>query len=164
MVCGLPTTAGESLARFLPELGELRLRYLLAGLATAARRVGRSTGGARSRDLLLRHPRAAPGCWSIGFERAPARKCFTRTGKARGVGRAAQALGFSRDRGQWPVLLLDDLASELDAHHLSQTLDYLIQVPAQVFITGTSPIPLPADALRPSAMFHVEHAAIAPLL
>ncbi|MFA7486712.1 MAG: DNA replication and repair protein RecF, partial [Lysobacteraceae bacterium] len=104
--------------------------------------------------------------WSIGFERAPAREMFSR-GQEKLVVLAAllaQALGFSQDRGQWPVLLLDDLASELDAHHLSQTLDYLIQVPAQVFITGTSPIPLPADALRPSAMFHVEHAAIAPLL
>ncbi len=159
----------ESLARFLPELGELRLRYLPGwsgdsneeGLAAAL-------AAARSRDLLLGHTSVGPhrADWSIGFERAPAREMFSR-GQEKLVVLAAllaQALGFSRDRGQWPVLLLDDLASELDAHHLSQTLDYLIQVPAQVFITGTSPIPLPADALRPSAMFHVEHAAIAPLL
>lgn len=159
----------ESLGRFLPELGELRLRYL-PGWSGDADEEGLAAAltSARSRDLLLGHTTVGPhrADWSIGFERAPAREMFSR-GQEKLVVLAAllaQALGFSHARGQWPVLLLDDLASELDAQHLAQTLEYLAQVPAQVFVTGTSVIPLPPDTLRPSAVFHVEHAAVAPLL
>lgn len=159
----------ESVRLFLPELGEMRLKYLPgwsgdyteAGLAA-------SLASARSRDLVMGHTTTGPhrADWSVGFEHAPSRGMFSR-GQEKLVVLAAllaQAQGFSRARDQWPVLLLDDLASELDAQHLAQTLHYLAGISAQTFITGTAVIELPAQPVRPVGMFHVEHGVISPLL
>ncbi|HHW4672339.1 MAG TPA: DNA replication/repair protein RecF, partial [Xylella fastidiosa subsp. pauca] len=67
---------------------------------------------------------------------------------------------FFDQRGEWPILALDDLASELDQKHQWRVLEMLAEIPAQVLITGTE-IP---QGLKPyfsvGAMFHVEHGAI----
>ncbi|ACA11057.1 DNA replication/repair protein RecF [Xylella fastidiosa] len=72
----------------------------------------------------------------------------------------AQAQDFFDQRGEWPILSLDDLASELDQKHQWRVLEMLAEIPAQVLITGTE-IP---QGLKPffsvGAMFHVEHGAI----
>jgi DNA replication and repair protein RecF len=74
----------------------------------------------------------------------------------------AQAEHYAGVRGEWPVVLLDDLASELDRGHQQRILARLAAGRAQVFVTGTE---LPAEtALRGHeyALFHVEQGRIAP--
>lgn len=72
-----------------------------------------------------------------------------------------------REAGRDCVLLVDDLASELDAEARSRLIDYLAASGAQVFITAIEP-----DAVIPALertglvqgqgykMFHVEHGSI----
>src|SRR3546814_17414277 len=55
----------------------------------------------------------------------------------------AQAEHYVERRGEWPVVLLDDLASELDRAHQQRVLARLAAGQAQVFVTGTG---LPAEA------------------
>ena len=74
----------------------------------------------------------------------------------------AQAEHYAGVRGEWPVVLLDDLASELDRGHQRRILARLAAGNAQVFVTGTE---LPAeDALREHeyALFHVEQGRVGP--
>mgnify|MGYP002353490999 CR=1 FL=1 len=104
--------------------------------------------------------------WTIGFMQAPVREMFSR-GQEKLVVLAcllAQAAAFASVRGQWPVLLLDDLPSELDTGHLAATLDWLAAIPVQAFITGTAPLTLPASSPRETRVFHVEQGQIGRLL
>lgn len=69
----------------------------------------------------------------------------------------AQAAHLAEHDGVWPVLQLDDLASELDRHHQQRVLQYLHGCGAQVFVTGTEP-PAGLSGLGIDVTtFHVEH-------
>ena len=142
--------------RFLPEAGEAELRFqrgwsAAEGLVDALR-------GSRSRDLGLGHTTVGPhrADWSLSYERLPGRDVFSR-GQERLSALAcvlAQALAFTSERGFWPILCLDDLASELDQRHLAQVLEWLGETPAQWLLTGTEePTALRRHA---GARFHVE--------
>jgi len=72
----------------------------------------------------------------------------------------AQAQDYAQRRGEWPVIALDDLASELDRRHQRRVLDRLMGCGAQVFVTGTE-IPAGLEGQhRPGALFHVEQGRI----
>lgn len=68
-----------------------------------------------------------------------------------------------REQGRECVLLVDDLASELDAVARQRLIDYLAASQAQVFITA-----IEADAVKPALdaagesykLFHVEHGTV----
>lgn len=65
-------------------------------------------------------------------------------------------------RGSMPLLLLDDLCSELDSSHAAAVLSYLRDRGAQALVSG---VERPAWAQAPGdALFHVERGAITPLL
>jgi DNA replication and repair protein RecF len=66
----------------------------------------------------------------------------------------AQAELYAEHRSEWPIVCLDDLASELDQAHQAAVVAQLIVANAQVLLTGTE---LP-EALRSinSRLFHVE--------
>src|SRR3546814_11737015 len=55
----------------------------------------------------------------------------------------AQAEHYVERRGEWPVMLLDDLASELDRAHQQRVVARLAEGQGQVFRAGTE---APADA------------------
>ena len=72
----------------------------------------------------------------------------------------AQAEHYAALRGEWPVVLLDDLASELDRGHQQRILRRLAAGDAQVFVTGTE---LPAEAAvgkHEYTLFHVEQGRV----
>lgn len=71
----------------------------------------------------------------------------------------AQAEDFAQTRGEWPVIALDDLGSELDRHHQARVLDRLTAGPAQIFITATE-VP-PGLEGKAVSRFHVEHGLVA---
>lgn len=154
---------------FLGELGPPTLRHQ-AGWAgeTDADGLRAALQANRNRDLILGHSSIGPhrSDWVPGFEHAPLREMLSR-GQEKLAALAclmAQAICFAAARNEWPVLLLDDLPSELDAGHLARTLDWLGQRPAQVFITGTTRLELPASVARLNAVFHVEHGRMGRLL
>lgn len=154
----------EFTANVLPELGAFDLRYrpgweegepLLGVLA--ARRI---------RDLARGHTTVGPhrADFAISFEQAPLREHLSRgqeklTALACLLGQAAL---HAEIKGEWPVICLDDLASELDRTHQEWVVAQLLGRDAQVLVTGTD-IP---DALssQPVNVFHVEQGAVAALL
>ena len=74
----------------------------------------------------------------------------------------AQARLYADQHGDWPIICLDDLASELDEAHQAAVITQLVESGAQVLVTGTN-LPEPLCEL-PHRMFHVEQGCLTPLL
>lgn len=121
---------------------------------------------ARDRDLAAGFTSVGPhrADWRILQSGIPGRDALSR-GQAKLTALAAllaQAEHQAALRGEWPVVALDDLASELDREHQALVLQRLAGYGAQVVVTGTEPpAGLPCDL--PIAMFHVEHRGIRPV-
>ena len=119
---------------------------------------------ARERDLATGFTSVGPhrADWRIDQAGIPGRTALSR-GQAKLTALSvlmAQAEHHARLRGEWPVMALDDLASELDRAHQRRVLDRIRASGAQVFITGTEP---PADLIGEAAglvRFHVEHGTV----
>jgi DNA replication and repair protein RecF len=159
----LPHLRGQA-SLFLPELGELELRYRPGWTENAD--LAEILGSQRARDQARGHTTAGAhrADWSLSFQHAPQREHLSR-GQEKLVALAcllAQARLDADRRGEWPIICLDDLASELDLSHQSAVVSSLLEVPAQVLITGTE-IPEPLKQ-APKLMFHVEQGTLTPLL
>lgn len=116
----------------------------------------------RERDLALGHTSVGPhrADWQVDFVARAEREPYSR-GQAKLVALAcllAQARHLHEVRGEWPLMLLDDFASELDARHRRRVLEELLAGGAQVFLTGVEK-PAELDGL-PVRMFHVEHGQV----
>jgi DNA replication and repair protein RecF len=154
----------ELATTFLAELGEPGLKFA-PGWSRDHPSLEAALAASRPRDLALGHTTCGPhrSDWSLGFERAPSHSMLSR-GQEKLAALAcvlAQAQTFVADRQTWPVLLLDDLGSELDAAHLALALRWLTDSPAQWILTGTTAPPgLPAAR----SMFHVEQGNVQRLL
>lgn len=154
----------QSAHDLLPELGPVDLRYRRGWPDGTS--LAEVLADQRGRDLVRTHTTAGPhrADWSLSFEQAPVREHLSR-GQEKLTALAcllAQAELYAARRGDWPIVCLDDLASELDLDHQSAVVDRLASVGAQVLITGTE-CPLPLRA-RPHRLFHVEQGQIRPLL
>ncbi|HZH42981.1 MAG TPA: DNA replication/repair protein RecF [Lysobacter sp.] len=119
---------------------------------------------ARDRDRASGHTSVGPhrGDWRLAFGALPGREALSR-GQAKLTALAAllaQAGHYAGHRGEWPVIALDDLASELDPTHQARVLQHLAANRAQVFVTGTQP-PAGLDGIGAVARFHVEHGSVA---
>jgi len=119
---------------------------------------------ARGRDLAAGFSSVGPhrADWRIDYDSLPAREALSR-GQAKLTALAvllAQAGHYAQDRGEWPVIALDDLASELDRPHQQRVLQRLLQSRAQVLVTGTEP-PSALTALGTDiTRFHVEQGVL----
>ena len=148
----------------LPELGDVTLRYRRGW--SEDDRLCEVLAAQRGRDLARGHTTAGAhrADWSLAFEHAPLREHLSR-GQEKLTALScllAQAELHAACRGEWPVVCLDDLASELDLAHQGAVVERLVAVGAQVLVTGTDcPAPLRA---HPHRMFHVEQGHIRPLL
>lgn len=76
----------------------------------------------------------------------------------------AQAKIVSRETLRRPVLLLDDLPSELDQQHLKQFLLHIIKEGYQAFITAVDQRSFTDISLENTQMFHVERGKITRLI
>lgn len=153
----------REVSQLLPELGGVLLHYrrgwtdsltldeLLAAQRGRDAGRGHTTQGAHRAD------------WAIEFEHAPLREHLSR-GQEKLTALAcllAQASLYASGAGEWPVVCLDDLASELDLAHQQALVAQLRESRAQILITGTEqPSALDADV----RLFHVEQGAVTPLL
>ncbi|MDG2524070.1 DNA replication/repair protein RecF [Stenotrophomonas sp. HITSZ_GD] len=118
----------------------------------------------RERDRQYGYTSVGPhrADWQPEFDGLPGPQALSR-GQAKLTALAcllAQAEDFADQRGEWPVIALDDLASELDRQHQHRILARLLDGHAQVLITVTE-APTLLEAWSP-ARFHVEHGAISP--
>jgi DNA replication and repair protein RecF len=122
----------------------------------------------RESDLRRGHTGAGPhrADWYIAFERAPRREHLSR-GQEKLCALAcvlAQAAVFAQQKGEWPVVCVDDLASELDSLHQDKLVRALTLAGAQILVTGThEPAALSAEVNR-AARFHVEPGQVRALL
>ncbi len=109
----------------------------------------------RSRAHVSRGPHRAD--WTPSFEQVPRREQLSR-GQEKLVALAAvlaQASLYAESCGEWPILLFDDLPSELDVTHQRRLLARLADLPAQILITATERTgPLSETAM--GRVFHVE--------
>lgn len=155
---------GTSAGFLLPELGVVSLRYRRGWPEET--RLGELLAMQRARDMARGHTTAGAhrADWSLAFEQAPLREHLSR-GQEKLTALScllAQAELYARQRGEWPIMCLDDLASELDLVHQGAVVERLGRVGAQVLVTGTDcPAPLQA---YPRRTFHVEQGQIRPLL
>ncbi|MDR7132926.1 DNA replication and repair protein RecF [Lysobacter niastensis] len=119
---------------------------------------------ARDRDQVAGHTSVGPhrADWRLEFSGIPGREALSR-GQAKLTALSAllgQAEHQAQVRGEWPVVALDDLASELDRSHQRRVLDRLVASGAQVLISGTE-VPAGLPQLETSyRRFHVEQGVV----
>jgi DNA replication and repair protein RecF len=155
-----------TLDELLPELGIVELQYspgfdAQQSLATVLEL-------RRERDLARGHSSAGPhrADWSVTFAAAPRREHLSR-GQEKLCAFSlvmAQARLFAEYSGEWPVLCLDDLASEVDRAHQGLVIAAVDASGAQVLATGTEE---PAGLARMNTSitrFHVEQGRVTRLL
>ncbi len=144
--------------RLLPELGPADIAFeagwdthrplaqVLTEIADRDRRRGHASRGPHRAD------------WLPSFRELPRRDQLSR-GQEKLVALAAvlaQAALYAESHGEWPILLFDDLPSELDLPHQHRLLARLAELPAQVLITATE-ANAALKSLTDARVFHVEH-------
>jgi DNA replication and repair protein RecF len=123
--------------------------------------------GAREVDRLRAHTTRGPhrADWWIRFASAPRREQLSR-GQEKLCAIAcmlAQAELYRADHAEWPIVVLDDLPSELDQAHQDQVLMSLR--PANQILLSSTEIPISLDRSGTRfSRFHVEQGALTSLL
>ena len=154
----LAPVVATMLTGLVPELGApgLNLETGWKGEADALDQLMASRDEDIRRGFTTRGPHRAD--WSIAFEHAPRREHFSRgQEKLCALGCIlGQAQVFADGHGEWPVVCIDDLASELDGPHQEKLVRALHAADAQILVTGThEPEALRIVGVDPKR-FHVE--------
>jgi DNA replication and repair protein RecF len=146
-------------AELVPSLGLPQLVFL-PGWARDNLSLADALLVARDRDVANGFTSVGPhrADWRIDYAALPGREALSR-GQAKLSALAillAQAQLHADASGEWPVVALDDLASELDRNHQCRVLERLASSGAQVFITGTESPSALSGLVQPVEVFHVE--------
>lgn len=151
-----------ALSRFLPELGDIKLSFARGWRddTTLAVRLAEL----RDRERDVGHTLAGPhrANWQI-LARAGELKDIGSRGQQKLVALAvvtAAAEIFREQTGHPPVILLDDVTSELDGEHQQRVLAHCASLGAQLWVTGTDRSPALEAWQGDVAWFHVEHGAV----
>lgn len=152
-----------TVAELLPAAGATTLAYL-PGWRREDLSLADALLLARDRDLAAGFTTVGPhrADWRIDYAALPGRETLSR-GQAKLTALAmllAQAGHHAARRGEWPVVALDDLGSELDRNHQRRVLQRLAASGAQVFVTGTEAPPGLAELGLAATRFHVEQGRI----
>lgn len=157
-----PTLATEA-GHLLGELGQATLEFR-PGWKRQELSLADALLLGRERDLAAGHTAVGPhrADWRVEFAALPEREALSR-GQEKLTALACilgQAHHHALAHGDWPVIALDDLASELDLAHQQRVLDRVLGFGAQVIVSGTHY----PDALRPheARVFHVERGMVQP--
>lgn len=150
-------------AELAPSLGALRLEHL-PGWRRDEFALVDALLFCRDRDRLAGFTSVGPhrADWRIGFGALPGREALSR-GQAKLTALTsllAQAEHHAAMCMDWPVICLDDLASELDRHHQARVLDWVRTSGAQAFITGTESPPGLVASNGATTLFHVEQGLV----
>lgn len=154
-----PYLAQEA-AILVPELGALHVAYRPGWDTGMGLRdqLARTRDRDRERGFTGHGPHRAD--WSLRFDRVAERTHLSR-GQAKSVALVC-TLALTRwlggALGEYPLLCLDDLESELDASHANLVIEWLGEMPIQSWLTRTEPIGS-GTRIGGSTVFHVEHRA-----
>ncbi len=154
----LQTRLSQVALELIPTLGRADLQFQ-PGWRRQELSLGDALLLARDRDRLNGYTSVGPhrADWAVHYEACPMGETLSR-GQAKLTALAcllSQAEDFAVERGEPPVIALDDLASELDRNHQGRVLHRLQQSGAQIFLTGTEE-PAMLVEYQPVARFHVE--------
>lgn len=162
-VAGLQPWVASLLPTLLPAAGGVEL-LLQPGWKRQELSLADALLLARERDLALGYTSLGPhrADLKISLRDLPGREGLSR-GQTKQLALTlllGQAGHLAELKGEWPVLQLDDLGSELDRHHQRRLLEVLAGSSAQVLVTGTEPPLELATAEAEITMFHVEHGRV----
>jgi len=144
-----------------PTLGVPELRYF-SGWRCEDMSLADALLLARERDRSSGFTSVGPhrGDWRIRFSSMSEGDAFSR-GQAKLAALCclmAQAADMAAHHdGEWPVILLDDVASELDRTHRMRVLECLCAGQAQVLVSGTE---IPDGVGDTTSVFHVEQGRV----
>jgi DNA replication and repair protein RecF len=152
--------------QFLPECGDLALHYS-AGWRQSQMSLLDALRLSQERDLQSGFCHMGPhrADWQLDFNAQLHQSHFSR-GQAKLLALAAQlaqAELFHAEKGFWPILCFDDLASELDTKHFLRVLHWLSETQAQIWISGTEDHLAYRESFAVLQRFHVEHGRISGL-
>ncbi len=133
---------------------EVSLSDALAANVGRDRKLGYTSAGPHRSDLIV----------TVGGQ--PAASVLSRGQEKLTVAalRVAQIGLISAQRQKDAILLIDDLAAELDADHRGRLLGMVQRLPAQVFITTTDAGSIDLSPWSERRMFHVEQGRIQEML
>lgn len=155
----------EITAELLPAAGATSLQFL-PGWRRDEVSLADALLLSRNRDLMTGFTSVGPhrADWRIEHAAIPGREALSR-GQAKLTALSALLAQAEHQAGslrEWPVVALDDLASELDRTHQARVLQRLQDSGAQVFLTGTEPPPGLENRKIELQTFHVEQNKIHP--
>lgn len=154
----------EEASAFVPELGAARLNYRPGWDETAGLAWQLASVRDRERTRGFTQFGAHRADWSLDFEKIARREHLSR-GQAKAITLVcalAQARWLKHRIGEYPLLCLDDLDSELDAAHASEAVNWLAANQLQTWLTTTSH-PQPSGFPAGTRAFHVEHTGLVPI-
>lgn len=163
---GLDPVVATTSAEIAPSLGTAGLQFI-PGWKRESMPLADALLLARDRDRALGHTTVGPhrADWRLSFSTMPDGEALSR-GQAKLAALSClltQARDLAARLGEWPVVALDDLASELDAGHRGRVLAALRESGAQVFVTGTElPAAGPDGPGGDVRLFHVEQGRVTP--
>jgi DNA replication and repair protein RecF len=148
---------------FLAELGQATLAFR-PGWKRSDLSLADALLLSRERDIAYGHTGLGPhrADWQVEFVGLPGREALSR-GQEKLTALACilgQASDFAAHHGDWPVICLDDLASELDLPHQRQVLAAAVAAGAQILLSGTQVPTTLVETGQPYRLFHVEHGMI----
>lgn len=152
----------EEADRLVPELGEASIEYRAGWDETLglARQLAEQRDRDRERGFTQRGAHRAD--WWLHFPGVARREHLSR-GQAKAIALVcvlAQTRWLKDRVGEYPLLCLDDLDSELDAAHGSKVIAWLRARPLQAWLTATRDPPA-SQLGNGDRVFHVEHAGVA---
>lgn len=150
--------AEDLLVELLDELGAPSLHFLPG--FDDAHSLASVLAARRGRDVARGHTTAGPhrADWALSFASGVRREHLSR-GQEKLCAFAclmAQARLFANTEGDWPIICLDDLASEIDRNHLHKVVLILQASGAQILVTGTEEPEVFARLGTALTRFHVE--------
>lgn len=159
----LEAFVGEQAQAFLSELGHASLEFR-PGWKRDDVSLADSLLLGRERDLALGYTGSGPhrADWRVDFSGLPGREALSR-GQEKLTALACilgQASAFASRTGAWPLVCLDDLASELDLRHQAQVLERVGRSNAQILLTGTQVPEILRSGDTAFTLFHVEQGSI----
>lgn len=151
----------EEAAALVPELGAPRFDYRPGWNESTPLSEQLATMRERDRERGFTQRGAHRADWALEFDRVARREHLSR-GQAKAVALVcvlAQARWLKDRAGEYPVLCLDDLESELDPPHVAKVTAWLASKPLQVWITSTM-APDASRLARDTRVFHVKHTGV----
>lgn len=151
----------EEVDRLVPELGHVAFEYKPGWDESLGLAWYLTNQRIRDRERGFTQQGAHRADWSLRFDRVAQKEHLSR-GQSKAVALAcalAQTRWLRERLGEYPLLCLDDLGSELDASHAAKVMAWLHDTPLQTWLTSTSH-PSASQRGDGACVFHVEHTGL----